>query len=242
MKLLIILLFFLPFSSSAKWNVAFIGISGENAPSLEKGYESLLRERLSMEAVFFTKDYHECQKFRRAIRFDDYTSVSRNYLDNLVRFADDSTLVVWGTVKNFQLNYQQKKLIFTGIKGELLIGLYIYSLNKRDFLFIGDISADVYKSKGIGFLNSKQPISAKDRAELISMLQREAAANSCRTIFEAIRVKNAERQNADSLGEVNEPSIPDVFTTPSGAEMAQIESTTPQEKIDTLKTEKDLVK
>lgn len=239
MKLLILLAFvILPFSSFAKRNLAFIGLSGNGAPSLEKGYEKLLIEKLSMETELFTKDYLECQKFRRAIRFDDYAVVPRNYLENLGRIADDSMFVVWGTVKDFRLNYQQKKLIFTEIKGELQIGLHIYSLLKRDFLFIGDVSADVYKPKGIGFFKSKQPISAKDRAELIALLQSEAVANSCRTITEAIRAENVEMQNAIYSVDKTEPSISDVFSIPS-AEPAQIESTTAQKEFDTLKTDEE---
>lgn len=242
MKLLILMSFvILPFSSLAKRNVAFIGLSGNGAPSLEKGYENLLREKLSMEPEFLTKDYLECQKFRRAIRFDDYATVPRNYLENLVHIADDSMLVIWGTVKKFQLNYQPKKLIFTEIRGELQIGLHIYSLFKRDFLFIGDVSAEVFIPKGIGFFKSKQPISAKDRAELIAMLQREAVANSCKAITAVVRDENEEILNANYSKEINRPSISDVFSIPS-AEPAQIESTTAQKEIDTLKTDKEVKK
>lgn len=226
MKLLVLILFvILPFSSFAKSNVAFIGLSGNGAPSLEKGFENLLREKLSMESELLTKDYLECQKYRRAIRFDDYASVPRNYLENLVRFTGDSMLVVWGTVKNFRLDYQHKKLIFTGIKGELQIGLHIYSLLKKDFLFIGDVSADVYQPKGMGLLKSKQVVSAKDRAELIELLQSEAVTNSCKTIIAALRAENAEMQNTFNAADTNGPSISDVFSIPS-TEPAQIESTT----------------
>lgn len=230
MKLLVLLLFvILPFSSFAKSNVAFIGLSGNGAPSLEKGFENLLREKLSMESELLTKDYLECQKYRRAIRFDDYASVPRNYLESLVRFNDDSMLVIWGTVKNFRLDYHQKKLIFTGIKGELQIGLHIYSLLKRDFLFIGDVSADVYQPKGMGLIKSKQAVSAKDRAELIELLQSEAVSNSCKTIIEALRAENAEMRNAFNAVDTNGPSISDVFSIPS-TEPAQIESTTVKKK------------
>lgn len=251
MRLLMLMsLFILPFSSFAKWNVAFIGLSGNGAPSLEKGYENLLREKLAMVPGLFTKDYLECQKFSRAIRFDDYASVPRNYLENLIRFTDnDSMFVVWGTVKNFQLNYRQKKLFFTEIKGELQIDLHIYDLLKKDFLFIGDVNAVAYKSKGIGFFKSKQPISAKDRVELMNLLQSEAVANSCSTISASIKAEYTEMINLsdtinvgneiDSNAKVNGPSISDVFTIPS-AEPAQIESTTAKKKeIDTIKTKNE---
>jgi len=226
MKLFVLMLFvILPFSLFAKSNVAFIGLTGNGAPSLEKGFENLLREKLSVESEIFTKDYLECQKYRRAIRFDDYASVPRNYLQNLVRFNDDSMLVVWGTVKNYRLDYQQKKHIFTGIKGELQIGLHIYSLLKRDFLFIGDVSADVYQPKGIGFIKSKQAVSANDRAKLIELLQNEAVTNSCRTIIEVIRAENSKMLNTFNTVDTNGPSISDVFSIPS-TEPPQIESTT----------------
>ncbi len=226
MKLFVLMLFvILPFSLFAKSNVAFIGLTGNGAPSLEKGFENLLREKLSVESEIFTKDYLECQKYRRAIRFDDYASVPRNYLQNLVRFNDDSMVVVWGTVKNYRLDYQQKKHIFTGIKGELQIGLHIYSLLKRDFLFIGDVSADVYQPKGIGFIKSKQAVSANDRAKLIELLQNEAVTNSCRTIIEVIRAENSKMLNTFNTVDTNGPSISDVFSIPS-TEPPQIESTT----------------
>jgi hypothetical protein len=237
--LILILLVILPFSSLAKWNVAFIGLSGNGAPSLEKGYENLLREKLLVESDLLAKDYLECQKFRRVIGFDDYAAVPINYLENLVRFADDSLLVVWGTVKNFQLNYQQKKLFSTEIKGELQIGLHIYSLFKKKFLYIGDVSAVIFKPKGIGFFKSKQPISAKDRSELITLLQSEAVANSCSTISAVIKAEKP--TNAIYSNEVTDkaPSISDVFSIPS-AEPAPIESTTAKKKvIDTLKTGKE---
>ncbi len=239
MKLLILISFvILPFSSLAKRNVAFIGLSGNGAPSLEKGYENQLREKLSMESDIFTKDYLECQKFRRMIRFDDYVTVPRNYLEDLARIAGDSMLVIWGAVKNFRLSYQQKKLFFTEIKGELQIGLHIFSLLKRDFLFMGEVSADVYKSTGIGFFKSKQPVSAKDRAELIAMLQSEAAINSCKTIIDVIRAQNLEKPNVIYPVEMNEPSISDVFPIPS-AEPAQKDSINTQQDVNTLDTSEE---
>lgn len=237
---MLILLLILPVHTLARRNVAFIGLSGNNAPSLEKGYENLLREKLSMESDLLTKDYLECQKLRRTIKFDDYPAVSRNYLETLVRFSDDSLLIIWGAVKSFQLNNKRKKLIFTGIEGELMISLHIYSLYKRDFLFIGDVSAVVHKPKGIGLFQSGNLISAKDRTELIEMLQNEAVSNSCRIISAAIRAENAKMEDTgkSKLEEVREPSISDVFSIPS-AEPAQIEPAGTIDTIDTLKKEKE---
>ena len=133
MKILVLMLFvILPFSSFAKCNVVFIGLSGDGAPSLEKGFESLLREKLSMEPELYAKDFLECQKFRRAIRFDDYAAVPMNHLESLLRFEMTMIPCLWyGERLKYRIDYQQKKLIFTGIKGELQIGLYIYSLLKK---------------------------------------------------------------------------------------------------------------
>lgn len=225
MKLLVFIITLIVFevSSVARTNVAFIGLSGENAPSLEKGYEKLLREKLAMNPDFYTADYLECQRYRRLMKFDDYQIASRKSAETLINFANDSTLLLWGAVKSYRLYSERKKFIFTSIKGELLIGLHLFSLAEKDFLFIGDVKAIVSKNKGLAFFHPSMPVSATEGAKLIEMLQTEAANNSSRIISALIRSK---MEGDIDLGVSNEkqnrePSISDVFSIPS-TEPAQI--------------------
>lgn len=224
-KLLILMIVLvLPIKSLASKTIAFIGLSGNNAPSLEKGYEQQLRERLSMEENLNASDYLECQKFRRIIKFDDYPEVSQKHLETLVNFSNDSTMILWAAVKNFEITPKRKKIFCCGIQGQLQIVLHLYNLSKKEFLFVGDITAFSFKPKSIGIFKIWQPISANERSELIEMLQTEAVNNSCRIISAAIRTEKNDLTDTGSSNEEPEkgPSITDVFTIPS-AEPAQIE-------------------
>ena len=56
---------------------------------------------------------------------------SMNHLESLLRFGDDSMLVVWGTVKNFRIFISKKKAHFHRNQRRIADRLYIYSLLKK---------------------------------------------------------------------------------------------------------------
>lgn len=222
--------------SNAKVNIVFLGLSGDNAPSLETGLETLLREKITTNDNFSISDYLESQRFRKYIKFDDSPTVSTNNLNSLHQITGDSSLIIWGSIKNFQISNNRKTLIFSRIKGELTVGLHIYCQWLKKVLFVGNVDAVQYKGKKLSLKKVIEPVSVIDRSDLISLLQNEAANEFCRITEAVIRttstnddysVTNTDTQN-------REPSISDVFSIPS-IEPAQIRSSLPVDTNKTLK-------
>lgn len=222
--------------SNAKVNIVFLGLSGDNAPSLETGLETLLREKITTIDNFSIADYLESQRYRKYIKFDDSPTVSTNNLNSLLQITGDSSLIIWGNIKNFQISNDRKTLIFSRIKGELTVGLHIYCQWLKKVLFVGNVDAVQYKGKKLSLKKVIEPVSVIDRSDLISLLQNEAANEFCRITEAVIRttstnddysVTNTDTQN-------REPSISDVFSIPS-IEPAQIRSSLPVDTNKTLK-------
>lgn len=208
---------------SAGYEVVFIGLQGEGAPAVEKTYDRLLREHLSVMPEVNAADYLQSQKYAKMISFQDYPVVSKSLVEALEPIANDTTLFVWGTVKEFKITPQRKMLFWVKLKGELTIVLNMYTLSNRDYAYSGDVKAVAYKSRGmagIGSLEKLVHISALDRAELLEKLEFEAVRISGQMISELCRkalpgkkgVKDEVTAKADtSSGSANTSLISDLF-------------------------------
>lgn len=198
-------------------DVVFIGLSGENAPAVEKTYDRLLRERLSVMPGIKAVDYLQTQRYREQINFEDYPTVSRVLVESLNKLVSDTTLFVWGTVKEYRISAIRKNLIGSALKGELTIGLNIYNSAHQTYAYAGNVKASVSKSKGLIFfsrLDRAVHISALDRTEMLEELESKAVANSARMISAITKIVEKGTRTAD-VEQYKVPSLSDVFSVPS---------------------------
>lgn len=224
--ILVLITVLFPVTANAKQNVVFLGISGENAPSLQNGFEIQLHEKLTMDPEIEMADYLECQKLKRFTKFDDSPAISESALNSLLKFINDSTLIIWGEIRGYQIKPERIKLLFKEIKGELTVTLHIYSIASKSYLYINDINTIERTMKKISLFNFSNPLSAVDRAEITEKLK-NSTVNDCIRIVSSI-VKN-QKQDSDTPivstdSQNRDPAITDLFLIPS-TEAASINST-----------------
>lgn len=198
--------------SFAGYDVVFMGLHGEGAPAVEKTYERLLQEQLAVLPGINAVDYIQSQKYAHLINFKDYPVVSNSMVEALEPIAGESILFVWGTVKEYKITTHRKLFFWVKLKGELTIGLNMYSLARRSYIYSGDVKAETIKSKGMtgfGSIEKNVHISALDRAEILEKLENEAVKGSVKMISALCRAgtSNAEEQKNE------EPSMSDIVNT-----------------------------
>ncbi len=202
-------------------DVVFIGITEGSAPAFEETLDRQVRENLSAYQDIAVTDFAQTQSFRRKIRFDEYPVVSRKLVESLKQYTADSTIFVWGRVKNSSFTGMRRKAIRAVIRGEIALTLTIYSLRYKTYAFTGDVQADLEKNKGYVFFGDAEKeimVSAADRTEMMNRLIDEAARKSASLIETVIR---SERLHAAQAADVagakayEVPSLSDMFNMPS---------------------------
>ena len=199
--------------------VVFIGLYGEGAPAVEKTYDRLLREHLSVLPQIHSADYIQAQRFANMIKFDTYPTVSENLVKSLITLASDTTLFVWGTIKKYRIKPIRKAFFFSKLKGELTIGLNMYSLSRGKYAYSGNVKAVTFKSKGmVGFrpVEKVVHISALDRAEILEELEYDAVQASGRMISAVVHSESFQTDKGETgVNTYEVPSMSDVFSVPS---------------------------
>jgi hypothetical protein len=220
--LLFLLLVMAPRSARANnIDIVLIGVTQGGAPALEESFEKRLNENLSVMPEFSIVDYQQTQTYRARIHFDEFPVVSRKMVEALKLYCNDTTVFVWGTVKNCAVKGARRGLILGAVAGELTVSLNVYSLRYKNYAFSGDIRAAAEKSKGMVFFGSAEDeimVSAIDRKEIIERMADEAALKSANLIGSIIQSErlHAEKENASSAANKYEvPSVSDMFNMPS---------------------------
>jgi hypothetical protein len=202
-------------------DVVLIGLTQGSSPAFEETLDRRIRENLSTSGDLSITDYVQTQSFRRKIRFDEFPTVSRKLVESLKQYTTDSTVFVWGRIKNCTITGARKKLIRGFIRGEFTITLNIYSLRFKNYAFAGDIQASVEKDNGFIFFGDADKeiiVSATDRSELMDRLLDQAARKSASlitTVVQSERLLAAKEADAAGVQSYEVPSVSDMFNMPS---------------------------
>jgi hypothetical protein len=206
----------------------FLGITGNDAPAIEKTFDRRVRDALSVSPECRVWDYLESQDFRRRIAFDDYSTVSRRLVESLRQFSNDSAIFVWATVRNFTMKPVRQWVVKSAVEADLTLTLSVYSLRFRDYTFIGDVHSTYLKPKEYIFFYPVERgthISALDRSEITGKLIDAAAYQAADMITAVVRSEKAKALkgvDTTNISKRREPSISDMFSVPS-VEPAAIE-------------------
>jgi hypothetical protein len=201
--------------------VVVIGVGSGGAPSFEDAFDQRLREDLSVTPELYTADYLQTQNFRRKIHFDDYPAVSRKLVESLKQYCSDSTIFVWGKIKDYSIEGVRRYLIRSSIYGEITFTLNMYSLRYKDYAFSGDVRCSFEKPKGLIFfgpVDEELHISGSERTEITEKLVDLGAQKSLAMIKAVIHSEGlrAARESISSGMEAYQiPSVRDVFSVPS---------------------------
>jgi hypothetical protein len=104
---------------------------------------------------------------------------------SLDRFISDSTLVIWGKVKECTVKPGRFWVVGAGIKGTLTIELTVFNPASRQFVFIGDAKAESLVKKWFVLwwpVENAIEISSQERARTIDELDGKAVSESCRIL------------------------------------------------------------
>ena len=176
--------------------VVFIGLSGEGAPAIEKTFTRLLQEQLVVMTDVHVVDDVELQRLRARIENFTYPHFTAPLLGTLSRFVPDSSLVIWGMVKEHTVKPVRRFLIKAALSGTLTIELAIYNLADRSCVYAGDATASTEVAKGFVFFGPVEEdvqISALDREEVFNALELKAASASGRVIQALISHENSQK-------------------------------------------------
>lgn len=201
--------------------VVVIGVGSGGAPSFEDAFDQRLREALSVTPELYTTDYLQTQNYRRKIHFDEFPTVSRKLVESLRQYCSDSTIFVWGKIKNYSIEAQRTYLIRSEIHGEITVTLTMYSLRYKDYAFSGDVQCSFEKPKGLIFfgpVDEALHISGLERAEITDKLVDLTAQKSANMIMAVIRSEGLRAARESSSGGMEAyqiPSVQDVFSVPS---------------------------
>jgi len=201
--------------------VAIIGLADGGAPAIEESFDKRLREKVAVMPDLYAVDYLQSQTYRRKIRFDEFSTVSRKLVEALKQYCTDTTVFVWGSVKNYGIQGERRDLIKGFVTGNLTVSLTIYSLRYKDYAFTGDIAATTEIRKGFVFFGSAREeilISALDKKEITEQLLDKASLQSAAMIEAVIRSErlHAEKEaGAQGAAKYEIPSVSDMFNMPS---------------------------
>ncbi|MDG5815239.1 hypothetical protein QA601_09130 [Chitinispirillales bacterium ANBcel5] len=220
-KSAVVYFFILVFSiNNAKTaEVAFLGFRGDGAPQIEKTFERMLRERLSINPEFKTVDVATVESLVRRINFYHHDQLSFKELDSIHKYLSDSTLVAWTNITSCKFRPVRRQIIRKAIEGKLSVELGIYCLGHKRHIFSGLIEVTAEEMKGFHFFGSvekKTHITATERTELLDRLVKKAVNELDRMIALTVRTTPPLPSPQDQSTEVTRtPTISDIFTMPS---------------------------
>jgi hypothetical protein len=176
--------------------VAFIGLTGSQAPAIEKTFNRHFLENLAMMPGIHSLNSIEIANLRERTSGDfDITTMTPTLFSSFKRFASDSTLVVWGRVKECSVRPERFWVIGAGIRGTLIIELSIYNLADRNFDFIGDVTATTLEKKGVVLWWSVEKalqISAQQRSQILDDIELKGVSASGR-IFSTLMLSETSK-------------------------------------------------
>jgi hypothetical protein len=201
--------------------VVVVGVGSGGAPSFEDAFDKCLREDLSTMPELYVADYLQTQSYRRKIQFDNYPTVSRKLVESLRQYCSDSTLFVWGKIKNYSVAGVRRYLVRGMVRGEITFTLSMYSLRYKDYAFSGDVQCGFEEPVGLVFfgpVDEHVHVSGSKRAEITDKLVDLSARKSADMIMAVVRsegLKAARESNAGGMEAYQIPSVQDVFSVPS---------------------------
>jgi hypothetical protein len=201
--------------------VVFIGLSNQGAPAIEKSLTRLIEEHLATMAEVTLISNDETRRLQSRIDQFTYPVMTSNLAAALTRCAPDSSLVVWGMVRNCSIRPVRSFFFGAKIRATLTMEFIVFNLASQAYAYIGDASARLDRNKGFVFwfgpIEDAVTISASEKTELIEDLQIEgvkAGTRILQALFIHDRSKNKEKKPPSGTRKTEitiEPSPADVL-------------------------------
>jgi hypothetical protein len=179
-------------------DVAFLGLTGTQAPAIEKTFSRHFLEHLAMMPEVRALNSIEVARLRERTSANfSIGSMTPAFFTSLKRFSSDSMLLIWGRVKECTVKPARFWGVGSGIKGSLTMELSIYDLAVQDFVFSGDASVATFVKKGIVLwwpVEKAIQIAAQERAQVIDKLEIKSVS-ACGQILYSLLLHETNQQN-----------------------------------------------
>lgn len=200
--------------------VVFMGILPGGAPEFEKRFTTLLRERITVLSGVKIADYDDTEYLKKKTDFNDAPSLSRAFIEKLMLVSSEKTLVVWGDITGVSIKPKRRWLFGAEAVGTLTLSLTLYSLDFREYAYIGDVSCKASIPKPpvfFGNVEKETQITASDRGIIIGTLQEEASRKTTDIINGIVKsqmVKTGQLRPEEVTAK-KVPSVSDLFDIPT---------------------------
>lgn len=214
--------------------IVYMGIVPGGAPEFEERFGDRFREQIAVIPGIDLADYHDTEYLKKKTDFYDSPVLSRSFIESLMQISNDKTIVVWGMVSDFSIKPVRRWLLGAEALGSLTLVLTMYSLGFHEYAFLGDVKCEASVPKPPPFFRSVDKvthITASDRTDIITELQKQAADKSSDIISDMVRsqlMKSGVLPGGD-VEKKKVPSVSDLFDIPT-VEAPDIEKTGEKEK------------
>jgi hypothetical protein len=241
-KVFIALLFFAA-SGFCDKEVAFLGLTGEAAPAIEKTFNRHFLEQLAVMPDVRSLNTIEIANLRERTSGNfNIASLTPAFFTSLKRFVSDSTHLIWGRVKECTIKPERFWVVGAGIRSTLTIELSVYDLALGSFEYIGDVKATTLEKRWFVLwwsVDRAIQISAQERTQLLDDLELKSVSASGRILAtlmlnEKVRTEKKSGKPSDSSKKAkasnktpqNEepPYLEEETSTPGKPDSAAVES------------------
>ncbi|MBN2188124.1 MAG: hypothetical protein JW699_01620 [Chitinispirillaceae bacterium] len=227
--------------------VVFIGLSNQGAPAIEKNLSRLIEEHLGTMADVSLIANDETRRLQSQIDQFSYPVMTSNLAAALKRCAPDSSLIVWGMVRDCTVRPVRSLFFNAKIRATLTIELTVFNLATKAYAYVGDASARLDRDKGFIFwfgpVENAVTLSAPEKTELVEKLQVEgvkACGRVLQTLFVHDRSKKEKKNPPSGISKKEvtvEPSpvddTPDIGENDSASESGEEQPLTEPPEEDT---------
>jgi hypothetical protein len=206
----------------ASVDLLFVGVTEGGAPSFEKSFEVLLRDYFAVAPNIMLVDLNSIDRFRSKLGHGSIIPLDRANIEYMSRHGMDSTLIVWCTIRKYDLTVCRKRIFGSDLVGTAEIKVSMYFLRDKNYLYAGDVIANVH-SRGpfLFFDNVKETRpSASDVVSMTESLIKDATTKTMHMISAVISARLSGEVKTAAISEAGvdrykEPSLSDVFNVPS---------------------------
>lgn len=210
-KCIIAVLVMLPFTSGAS-ELLLLGFNGKRAPSVDKTFDKMMRDKLVMIPDVALVDIEKTRQLNHHINFPENDLLAKTHLESLRKYLNDSLYIAWGTLHEIVIEPKRKQFVRAQFTGSMKVDLHIYDYVKKQLTFTGTLDASTSDDRGVVFVSPVKRayhIDAAEYTRIAEMTLNEAVRVCSRVITATISSDNAKAEHERMLEQNSGASIKD---------------------------------
>jgi hypothetical protein len=215
-KSIIAVLLVLPFTLGAS-ELLLLGFNGKRAPSIDKTFDKMMREKLVMMPGITLIDIEKTRQLNHHINFPENDLIAESHLESLRKYLNDSLYIVWGTLHEIVIEPKRKQFVKAQFSGRMQMDLHIYDFVEKRITYAGTLDASTSEDRGMIFLSPVKRdyhIGAAEHTRIMEMTLNDAVRICSRVIAATISSDNTKAQQERKLEQNSGAILKDTTTKP----------------------------